>query len=111
MYTARLVADLVNTKNSDISEWESLAVFLGYVTPDSDPANIAHEWVVCSATEGDNDDQVEEEKEGDGLLTANSFLPTVPRSFLTLLPSVSSMDDDKMPTSGIHAKSHHVQHQ
>ena len=79
--------------------------------PDSDPANIAHEWVVYSATEGDNDDQVEEEKEGDGLLTASSFLPTVPRSFLTPLPSVSSMGDDKVPTSGIHAKSHHVQHQ
>ena len=63
VYVTRLAANLVNTKNFDVSEWGSLAVFLGYAAPTPDPVSIANEWVVRSATEGDDDDHVEEDEE------------------------------------------------
>ena len=68
VYVTRLAANLVNTKNFDVSEWGTLAVFLGYAAPTPDPVSIANEWVVRSATEGDDDDHVEEdEEEGEDL--------------------------------------------
>ena len=68
VYASRLAANLVNTKNFDMPEWERLAPFLGYAAPTPDPVNITREWVVRSATEGDDDDHVEEdEEEGEDL--------------------------------------------
>lgn len=68
VYVSRLAANLVNAKNFDVAEWESLAPFLGFAASTPDPAAITRDWVVRSATEGDDDDDVpEDEEEGEDL--------------------------------------------
>ncbi|KAI6097924.1 polyketide synthetase [Pisolithus croceorrhizus] len=68
VYVSRLAANLVNAKNFDIAEWETLAPYLGFVAATPDPVTITRDWVVRSATEGDDDDDVpEDEEEGEDL--------------------------------------------
>lgn len=68
VYVSRLAANLVNAKNFDVAEWESLAPYLGFIAATPDPATIARDWVVRSATEDDDDDDVpEDEEEGEDL--------------------------------------------
>ncbi|KAI6164184.1 polyketide synthetase [Pisolithus thermaeus] len=68
VYVSRLAANLVNAKNFDVAEWESLAPYLGFVAATPDPVTITRDWVVRSATEGDDDDDVpEDEEEGEDL--------------------------------------------
>jgi elongation factor 3 len=68
IYLSQLAANLVNAKNFDVPEWDSLAPFLTFVAPSPEPVTIAREWVVKSATEGTDDDEVpEDEEEGEDL--------------------------------------------
>ncbi|KIK15718.1 hypothetical protein PISMIDRAFT_16346 [Pisolithus microcarpus 441] len=68
VYVSRLAANLVNAKNFDVAEWESLAPYLGFVAATPDPVTITRDWVVRSATEGDDDDDVpDDEEEGEDL--------------------------------------------
>lgn len=68
VYASHLAANLVNAKNFDVSEWDTLAGHLDFVVPTPQGLSIAREWVVKSAS--DDDDQVgveEDEEEGEDL--------------------------------------------
>ncbi|KAJ6497105.1 P-loop containing nucleoside triphosphate hydrolase protein [Mycena vitilis] len=68
IYTSSLAANLVNMKNFDVPEWDSLAPYLAYVAATPDPISVTREWVVRSATEGEDDTSVpEDEEEGEDL--------------------------------------------
>ncbi|KAF8898226.1 P-loop containing nucleoside triphosphate hydrolase protein [Gymnopilus junonius] len=68
MYASSLAANLVNLKNFDVPEWETLAPYLAFAASTPDPVIITREWVVRSATEGTEDDSVpEDEEEGEDL--------------------------------------------
>ena len=63
VYTSRLAANLVDAKNFDISEWDTLAGHLNFIIPTPQGLAVAHEWVVKSASDDDNGAGVEEDKE------------------------------------------------
>ncbi|KAJ7494454.1 P-loop containing nucleoside triphosphate hydrolase protein [Mycena galericulata] len=68
IYTSSLAANLVNMKNFDVPEWDSLAPYLAFVAATPDPISVTHEWVVRSATEDDGEEAVlEDEEEGEDL--------------------------------------------
>ncbi|KAJ6620380.1 P-loop containing nucleoside triphosphate hydrolase protein [Mycena sp. CBHHK59/15] len=68
IYASSLAANLVNLKNFDVPQWDSLAPFLAFITETPEPISVTHEWVVRSATEDDEDDTVpEDEEEGEDL--------------------------------------------
>jgi elongation factor 3 len=68
VYVSRLAANLVNAKNFDVPEWDTLIPHLGFVASTPDPVTIAREWVVRSASEDTEDDVVaDDEEEGEDL--------------------------------------------
>ena len=68
IYASLLAANLVNQKNFDVSEWQSLAPFLAFLASSPEPVSIINEWVVKSATVGEDDDEVpDDEEEGEDL--------------------------------------------
>lgn len=68
VYVSRLAANLVNAKNFDVPEWDTLIPYLGFVASTPDPVTIAREWVVRSASEDVEDDVVaDDEEEGEDL--------------------------------------------
>ncbi|KAI0933534.1 hypothetical protein AcV5_005657 [Taiwanofungus camphoratus] len=68
IYVANLAANLVNSKNFDISEWQSLTPFLGFLTAKPEPISVVNEWVVKSASQEDDDGEVpDDEEEGEDL--------------------------------------------
>ena len=68
MYSSLLAANMVNDKNFDVSEWQTLIPYLTFLTSSPDPNSIVNEWAVKSAT-GDEeiDDVPEDEEEGEDL--------------------------------------------
>ncbi|PFH53601.1 hypothetical protein AMATHDRAFT_137246 [Amanita thiersii Skay4041] len=68
VYAGSLAANLVNAKNFDIPEWETIAPFLQYVAATPDPTSVARDWAVRSATEDASHFEVpEDEEEGEDL--------------------------------------------
>ncbi|GJE99840.1 ABC transporter [Phanerochaete sordida] len=68
MYASNLAANLVNAKEFDSSQWHSLIPYLKFIAADPDPVKVANDWVVKSATIGeDTDDVPEDEEEGEDL--------------------------------------------
>ncbi|KDQ59676.1 hypothetical protein JAAARDRAFT_33249 [Jaapia argillacea MUCL 33604] len=68
IYLSRLAAALVNAKNFDAHEWETLSPFLAFLSATPEPASVASQWAVRSATEDNGDDDVpEDEEEGEDL--------------------------------------------
>ncbi|PPQ67559.1 hypothetical protein CVT24_002839 [Panaeolus cyanescens] len=68
MYAANLAANLVNMKNFDVPEWDTLAPYLAFIASTPEPVTVAREWVVRSATEGEDAGEVpEDEEEGEDL--------------------------------------------
>lgn len=68
MYASALAANLVNSKNFEVPQWETLAPYLTFITTTPEPVTVAREWVVRSATEGTDDEDVpEDEEEGEDL--------------------------------------------
>ncbi|KAH9910720.1 armadillo-type protein [Fomitopsis serialis] len=68
MYASNLAANPVNAKNFNVSEWQSLAPYLAFVTTTPEPIVIVNEWVVKSASLEDEDTEVpEDEEEGEDL--------------------------------------------
>ena len=68
MYTANLAANLVNLKNFEVPQWDTLAPYLAFVASTPEPITVAREWVVRSATEGDDEeDHADDEEEGEDL--------------------------------------------
>ncbi|KAH8114180.1 P-loop containing nucleoside triphosphate hydrolase protein [Phellopilus nigrolimitatus] len=67
-YVGSLAAALVNLKEFDNGEWQSLSPYLAFVTSSPEPANIAAEFMVRSSTEENEvEDADEEEEEGEDL--------------------------------------------
>lgn len=68
IYAASLAATLVNARNFDVPEWDTLAPYLAFASSTPDPVIVAREWVVKSASEETDEDHVEEdEEEGEDL--------------------------------------------
>lgn len=68
IYVANLASNLVNNKNFDQSEWQSLTPFLAFLTSSPDAVSIANEWVIRSASQEDDDaGDEEDEEEGEDL--------------------------------------------
>ncbi|KAI0700543.1 P-loop containing nucleoside triphosphate hydrolase protein [Cerioporus squamosus] len=68
MYAASLATNMVNGKNFDVSEWQTLIPYLSFLTTSPDPNSIVNEWVVKSASADEEDDNVpEDEEEGEDL--------------------------------------------
>lgn len=67
LYAAKLAANLVNVKNFEPSEWDTLAPYLGFTALTPDPATVTREWVVRSASAGEDEDVEDDEEEGEDL--------------------------------------------
>lgn len=67
-YVATLAANLINAKNFEVAQWETLVPFLGAIASTPEPVTVAREWVVRSASDDLDDEGVEEdEEEGEDL--------------------------------------------
>ncbi|KIM49648.1 hypothetical protein M413DRAFT_60157 [Hebeloma cylindrosporum] len=68
MYAANLAANLVNLKNFEVPQWDTLAPYLAFITSTPEPLTVARDWVVRSATEGDDEEEhADDEEEGEDL--------------------------------------------
>ncbi|KAI0345053.1 hypothetical protein BDW22DRAFT_1405863 [Trametopsis cervina] len=68
IYASNLAANLVNAKEFDTTQWQSLIPYIKFLTANPDPLTIVNEWVVKSATIGEDDEAVaEDEEEGEDL--------------------------------------------
>jgi len=68
MYAANLAANLVNLKNFEVPQWDTLAPYLAFITSTPEPITVARDWVVRSATEGDDEEELaDDEEEGEDL--------------------------------------------
>jgi len=68
VYAAALAVNLIDAKNFDVPEWETLSPYLAFMTVSPDGVAVSREWVVRSANEGTSDDEVpEDEEEGEDL--------------------------------------------
>ncbi|CCM05774.1 uncharacterized protein FIBRA_08007 [Fibroporia radiculosa] len=68
LYVGSLASNLVNAKNFDLAEWQSLAPLLTFVSSSPEPISIVNEWVVKSASQDDDDQEVpDDEEEGEDL--------------------------------------------
>ncbi|KAH9930910.1 uncharacterized protein B0H18DRAFT_1083662 [Fomitopsis serialis] len=92
MYASNLAANLVNAKNFDVSEWQSLAPYLAFVTTTPEPIVIVNEWVVKSASLEDEDTEVpEDEEEGEDLCNCQFSLAYGAKILLNTATLVSSV--------------------
>ncbi|KAG1761431.1 hypothetical protein EDD22DRAFT_985333 [Suillus occidentalis] len=83
IYVSHLAANLVNAKNFDVPEWDTLASYLAFLAPTPGPVSIARERVVRSASEDTEDDTVRDDEE-EALLFLNQlqFTPHHPATRL-----------------------------
>jgi hypothetical protein len=68
IYVSHLSTNLVNAKNFEVSEWDTLVPYIGFLSQTPKPVSIARDWVVRSAL-GDlyDPDVLEDEEEGEDL--------------------------------------------
>jgi elongation factor 3 len=68
VYASGLAANLVNAKNFDVPEWDTLAPFLAFVAASPEPITVAREWVVRSASDDAGVEEApEDDEEGEDL--------------------------------------------
>jgi elongation factor 3 len=68
VYASGLAANLVNAKNFDVPEWDTLAPFLAFVAASPEPVTVAREWVVRSASDDAGVEEApEDDEEGEDL--------------------------------------------
>ncbi|KAI0818688.1 hypothetical protein BC629DRAFT_1463575 [Irpex lacteus] len=68
IYASNLAVNLVNAKEFDTAQWQTLIPYLKYITANPDPLTIVNEWAVKSATIGEEDHAVaDDEEEGEDL--------------------------------------------
>lgn len=68
IYASNLAVNLVNAKEFDTNQWQTLIPYLKYITANPDALTIVNEWVVKSATIGEEDAAVaDDEEEGEDL--------------------------------------------
>ena len=88
MYVARLAANLVNAKNFDVPEWDTLAYYLGFLAQTPDPVRITHDWVSAPRRRTPVTMKSSRMKKGERTFATASFLSRmVPRSCSTPLLS------------------------
>ena len=63
VYASHLAANLVDAKDFDVSEWETLAGHLDFIASAPQGLAVAREWVVRSASDDDDDAGAEEDEE------------------------------------------------
>ena len=75
-YIAHLAANLVNARNFDVPEWEkALAPYLALVAPSADNTEIARQWLLKSASDSTDEDEVDDEvEEGEDLCSCTFSL-------------------------------------
>lgn len=67
-YVSKLATALVYAKNFEEAEWYTLVPYVTLVAPQPEPKEIVKEWLLKSASEGDeNDQELEDEEEGEDL--------------------------------------------
>ncbi|KAF8638825.1 hypothetical protein AX17_001883 [Amanita inopinata Kibby_2008] len=66
-YSCTLASNLMNVRNFDVAEWDSITPFLCYVAATPDPVSVVREWVVRSATENIEEEEDLEDEEGEDL--------------------------------------------
>ncbi|KAL5512033.1 TEF3 [Sanghuangporus vaninii] len=67
-YVGALAAALVNLKNFDNAQWQSLAPYLEYIAASPEPEKVAAEFMIKSSAASSDDDHVEDdEEEGEDL--------------------------------------------
>jgi elongation factor 3 len=92
VYVSQLAANLVNAKNFDVPQWESLAPFPAFVAQTPELVSVTREWVqVRSAAEDLDKGEVPDDERARICATANSPWCTVRRYCSTLLPSASKL--------------------
>lgn len=74
VYASRLAANMVNAKNFDLSEWATLAGYLDFITSTPQGLTIAREWVLKSASDGDDVGVEDDEEEGEDLCNCDFSL-------------------------------------
>ena len=68
IYVSKLAAALVLAKNFDTAAWESLEPYITLINAQAEPKRIISDWLLKSATEGDEEGAVEDdEEEGEDL--------------------------------------------
>jgi elongation factor 3 len=68
VYASGLAANLVNAKNFDVPEWDTLAPYLAFVSASPEPITVAREWVVRSASDDAGVEEApEDDEEGEDL--------------------------------------------
>ncbi|THU96325.1 polyketide synthetase [Dendrothele bispora CBS 962.96] len=67
-YAAALATNMSNNKNFDVPEWETLAPYLAFISSSPDAVLVTREWVVRSASDDIEEEEVpEDEEEGEDL--------------------------------------------
>ncbi|KAK7449728.1 translational elongation factor EF-1 alpha [Stygiomarasmius scandens] len=67
-YASALAANMCNSKNFDVPEWETLAPYIAFASTSADPVQVTREWVVRSASDDIEEEEVpEDEEEGEDL--------------------------------------------
>jgi len=68
IFASGLAANLVNAKNFDVPEWDTLAPYLAFVAAAPEPVSVAREWVVRSASDDAGEEAApEDDEEGEDL--------------------------------------------
>ena len=68
VYASGIAANLVNAKNFDVPEWDTLAPYLAFVAATPEPVSVAREWVVRSASDDAGEEAApEDDEEGEDL--------------------------------------------
>lgn len=68
IYISRLAVNMVNAKNFDVPQWETLTPWLAQLSGKPEPVEVAREYVVRSSAEDAGDDDVaDDEEEGEDL--------------------------------------------
>ena len=68
VYVSKLAAALVLAKNFDVPQWETLMPYVALVATQPEPKDIIRDWLLKSATEGEDDSaEDDDEEEGEDL--------------------------------------------
>lgn len=68
VYASSLAANLVNLKNFDVPEWDTLAPYIAFAAVTTDSVTVAREWVVRSASDDAGEEEaLEDDEEGEDL--------------------------------------------
>ena len=68
VYTSKLAANILNSKNFETPQWETLSPYLAFVATTPEPTNIARDYMLrLSSDDADDEEVAEDEEEGEDL--------------------------------------------